>query len=280
MAQALFNHISGDFIQAEGVCLGDSRLQAGKKVEISGVGERFSGHYFVTQATHTYSAEIGYETAFSITGRHPNTISEALNNGHHPTQNGGVVIGLVTNNRDPEGWGRVKVKFPWLSDSEESAWARLAAPMAGQGGGFYYLPEVNDEVLLAFEHGDIHYPYVLGALWNGRDKPPGSTNQVVGGDGKVNQRILKSRSGHKILLDDSSGQEKIEIVDSRGSNSLTISTAENAITLEAFQTITIKAQAKVMVQCGPQMINADIGGVDILGGGRSIILRGGQIAIG
>ena len=84
----------------------------------------------------------------------------------------GVVVGVVTNTQDPAGLGRVKVKFPWLSDSEESFWARVATPMAGKGRGFYFLPEVEDEVLLAFEHGDARFPYVLGALWNGQDKPP------------------------------------------------------------------------------------------------------------
>ena len=66
----------------------------------------------------------------------------------------GVVVGVVTNNQDPEGMGRVKVKFPWLSDEDESNWARVAAPMAGKERGFYFLPEVEDEVLVAFEHGD------------------------------------------------------------------------------------------------------------------------------
>src|SRR5664280_3415392 len=105
----------------------------------------------------------------------------------------GVVVGVVTNNQDPDGFGRVKVKFPWLSDVDESDWARVAAPMAGNKRGFYFLPEVDDEVLVAFEHGDVRFPYVLGALWNGKDAPP-ATN----GDGKNNVRVIQSRSGHVI----------------------------------------------------------------------------------
>ncbi|ETX05496.1 MAG: hypothetical protein ETSY2_22635, partial [Candidatus Entotheonella gemina] len=91
----------------------------------------------------------------------------------------GMVVAGVTNNQDPEGLGRVKVKFPWLSDRDESHWARIAMPMAGPERGFYFLPEVDDEVLVAFEHGLIEWPYVLGALWNGKDTPPESN-----GDGE------------------------------------------------------------------------------------------------
>jgi uncharacterized protein involved in type VI secretion and phage assembly len=142
----------------------------------------------------------------------------------------GVVVGLVTNNQDPDQLGRVKVKFPWLGDNDESAWARIAAPMAGDNRGVYMLPEVNDEVLVVFEHGDPRFPYVLGSLWNGSDKPP-ETN--ADGDNAV--RLIRSRSGHVIRLTDSSGGEKIEIVDKTGSNSLVIDSASNTITISAPQ---------------------------------------------
>ncbi len=275
MAEALSDEISGNFIQAEGVCQGDSRLQVGKTVTILGFGQRFSGKYFVTGATHTYGVEMGYETTFSVSGRQPNTLSDLLIDKSNTGAGLSVVIGLVTNNRDPEGMGRVKVKYPWLADNEESTWARLSSPMAGQGGGFFYLPEINDEVLLAFEHGDIHYPYVLGVLWNGKDKPPGSNDDVVGGDGKVNQRVLKSRSGHVILLDDSDGQEKIEIIDSSEQNKISISTADNTITING------TTQVKVQSGDGAQVITLDNQGqsIELKGGGRSIVLRNGQVQI-
>src|SRR5205085_2988322 len=123
----------------------------------------------------------------------------------------GVVVGVVTNNQDdPDGLGRVKVKFPWLSNDEESFWARVAVPMAGKERGFYFLPEVEDEVLVAFEHGDPRFPYVLGSLWNGQDKPPEKN------DGKNNVRVIKSRSGHVIRLNDEDGKEKIESIDKSG----------------------------------------------------------------
>ena len=148
----------------------------------------------------------------------------------------GVVVGVVTNTQDPAGLGRVKVKFPWLSDSEESFWARVATPMAGKGRGFYFLPEVEDEVLLAFEHGDARFPYVLGALWNGQDKPPENNDK-----GENNIRSIKSRSGHVIRLDDTNGEEKIEILDKSGKNMIVFDTAKNTITMTSDKDITLSA---------------------------------------
>ena len=158
----------------------------------------------------------------------------------------GVVVGVVTNNQDPDGMGRVKVKFPWLSDADESFWARVAVPMAGKERGFYFLPEVDDEVLVAFEHGDARFPYVLGALWNGKDAPPAKND-----DGKNNVRVIKSRSGHVIRLTDEGGKEKIEIIDKSKKNSVVFDTSKNKITITADKEIllsapngTIKLEAK------------------------------------
>lgn len=149
----------------------------------------------------------------------------------------GVVVGLVANNQDPDKLGRVKVKFPWLSDKDESYWARIATPMAGKDRGFYCLPEVDDEVLVVFEHGDVRFPYIIGALWNGKDKPPENNS-----DGKNNIRLLKSRSGHTIKLNDKKGRETIEIIDKSGKNSLIFNTRRNTITIKAAGNIILSAR--------------------------------------
>jgi uncharacterized protein involved in type VI secretion and phage assembly len=148
----------------------------------------------------------------------------------------GVVIGVVTNNQDPDGLGRVKVQLPWLSDKDETNWARVVSPMAGNDRGLYLLPEVGDEVLVAFEHGMATFPYVLGSLWNGKEKPPEKND-----DGKNNMRSLKSRSGHIIRLDDTDGGEKIEILDKSGENTIVIDTSQNTITITADADITISS---------------------------------------
>lgn len=148
----------------------------------------------------------------------------------------GVVIGIVTNNKDPEGLGRIKVKFPWLSDEDESNWARVASLMAGKERGIFILPEIDDEVLVVFEHGDINMPYVIGSLWNGEDVPP-ETNS----DGKNDIRMMKSRSGHVIRIDDTDGNEKIEIVDKTEKNMITIDTKDNKISIMSDKDIEMSA---------------------------------------
>ena len=109
----------------------------------------------------------------------------------------GVVVGIVTNNNDPEGLGRVKLSFPWRDCEQESYWARIATMMAGNERGTYFLPEVEDEVLVAFERGDINEPYVIGMLWNGKDKPPGDNS-----DGKNNVKKIKTKNGHELVFSD------------------------------------------------------------------------------
>jgi phage baseplate assembly protein V len=148
----------------------------------------------------------------------------------------GVAIGVVTNNKDPDGLGRVKMSLPWMADQVESDWARVVTPMAGAGRGIYFLPEVNDEVLVAFEHGNPDVPYVLGGLWNGKDKPPASNS-----DGKNDVRTIRSRSGSQIRLTDTDGDASIEIIDSSGQNRIVIRAKDNSITITCAGDLTISA---------------------------------------
>lgn len=148
----------------------------------------------------------------------------------------GVVSAIVTDNHDPNGKARVKLKFPWLEDQAETDWAKVTSLMAGNDRGVVFLPEKDDEVLVAFEHGDVQHPYVLGALWNSQDTPP-ETN----GDGKNNIRKIKSRSGHVVVLDDTSGAEKIVIQDKSGSNLITIDSVKGEIRIESQTSLKIKS---------------------------------------
>ena len=150
----------------------------------------------------------------------------------------GVVVGIVTNNRDPDGLHRVKVRFPWLSQADESHWARVAAPMAGNDRGAYFLPEVDDEVLVAFEHGSVDHPFVIGSLWNGKDKPPENNDA-----GSNDNRGFKSRSGHVLRLGDAAGKECVEIIDKTGSNRIVITSSDNKISIEAVGDINITSSS-------------------------------------
>ncbi len=155
----------------------------------------------------------------------------------------GVTIAVVTNVEDDDNLGRVKVKFPWLTDEDESPWARVVTPMAGGDRGFYFLPEVDDEVLVAFEHGDMAFPYILGSLWNGKDKPPEKND-----DGENNKRLIKSRSGHMIVFDDTEDKEQLIIQDKSGKNKITIDCENDAMTIQVEKDFTIEAKGKVTIK--------------------------------
>jgi uncharacterized protein involved in type VI secretion and phage assembly len=162
----------------------------------------------------------------------------------------GVAIAIVTQNKDPDGLCRVQVRYPWHDKPRESYWARLAVPMAGDDRGTVFIPEVADEVLVGFEREDLRFPYVLGALWNGKDKPP-----LANDDGKNDKRIVKSRKKHYLLFDDGAQgvvelshengsivrftDDEIELKDSQG-NQLKIERS-GAITLQAVGQLHIKA---------------------------------------
>ena len=120
------------------------------------------------------------------------------------SQINGVVVGIVKSLDDPKKLGRVRLEFPWLSDKNQSQWARIATLMTGSGRGSWFMPEVEDEVLVAFDHGDIQHPYIVGFLWNGVDKPP---NEEI----NTSVRRLRTVSGHILEFDDREGQEKILI---------------------------------------------------------------------
>ncbi|MEP6620360.1 MAG: phage baseplate assembly protein V [bacterium] len=181
----------------------------------------------------------------------------------------GVVIGLVTNNNDPDGLSRVKVKFPWLSGLNESYWARVASPMAGNDRGAFFLPEIDDEVLVMFAHGDVRFPYVIGSLWNGKDKPPADN-----ADGKNNVRVIKSRSGHVIRLNDEDGKETLEIVDGTGKNSVVIDTATNSITISADGDITLAAPNGAIRLSG-KAIDIESSADSTLSAGTSMTVKAG-----
>lgn len=265
-AQSVLDTRGHAFFSAEGTSRGNPNIKAGVKVKIEGIGKRFSGTYRVSRSVHRYSRD-GYTTGFEISGNHANTLAQILSgNGNSPrvSSSRGVIVGQVTSLNDPDGLARIKVKYPtlWASSSStecESNWARLVSPMAGAGRGTQFIPEVDDEVLVAFENNDVNHPYILGSLWNDMDKPPLSTSEAVDG-GTVNKRIIKSRSGHTIVIDDTSGEEKISIIDKTKENSVEIDSKNNAVTINSGADITIEGKAKLTLKGKTVSIEATQGG--------------------
>lgn len=181
----------------------------------------------------------------------------------------GVYPALVIDIKDPDNQGRVKVMLPWSPDTGSSryeAWARLATMMGGNNRGTWFIPDVNDEVLIVFEGGDARRPYVIGGLWNGSDSPP----DFMDGAGNNYRKVIRSRNGVKLTLDDTSGQEKF-IVETPGGQKITMQDGPgtvkiedsngNSIKLEA-SGITVTASAKVTVNASQVAVSAGMVTVD------------------
>lgn len=198
---------------------------------------------------------------------------EALLQARQPAGWGGLWSGvypaLVTDHRDPDGQGRVKIALPWSPDAggaRYEAWARLATLMGGNNRGSWFVPDVDDEVLVAFEAGDPARPYVLGALWNGRDAPPAAMD----GAGNNDKKLLRSRNGVQLTLDDQDGQEQL-ILETPGGQKLTLKDGPGSVTVEDSNGnsvklesagITVTASAKVTVNASQVAISAGMVTVD------------------
>ena len=253
VAQAALDDVASEYLQAEGECFGHADLMAGVTVTIDGVGKRFEGKYLVTSATHHYRHG-QYTTRFTMTGRQPNTFRFLVSGNRNgavdrpQAEISGVVVGIVTNTDDKDSLGRVKVKFPWLPKNKgvgiESSWARVAAPMAGNKRGFMFMPAVKDEVLVAFEHGDPNTPYILGGLWNNTDGPPLAKADATN-EGKTQQHMIKTQSGHVLIFDDKDGAEQIVIRDKSTKNEIIINTKDNTILINADQDIKLTAKGNI-----------------------------------
>jgi len=244
LAQAICDEIGQGFLEAECVSFGNPAIQAGVMIKLEGLGSRFSGTYRVTHALHRYDAS-GYTTEFTIGGRYASTISELLSTTDENDKNWGPVLGVVTNNDDPDAQGRVKVKIPSLKDSEESNWARLVAGGAGNGRGFQCMPEVGDEVLVVFEHEDIHKPLIIGGLWSDKYKPPTASNECLGSDG-VKIRQMVTRTGTKLVLDDEKNSITISNPDEKFC--LKISESDKKVEIVSDGDVVVNAQQNVQVE--------------------------------
>jgi uncharacterized protein involved in type VI secretion and phage assembly len=281
LAQSILDDINSGFVEAEGMAFGNPELRAGIIVELEKLGTRFSGKYVVTSATHVYNGEEGYNTYFRIEGKKPKLISELTTMPYADdgiSQWYGVVPALVTNNNDPDNHGRVKVKFPWLSTQEESNWARLCAPGAGNERGMWWMPEVNDEVLVAFEQGDFNRPLILGGLWNGQDKSPETVANTVKG-GKVVRRTIKSRLGHTIRFVDEDSEKYIEIVDSAQGTQIKLDAKTNELTITCKGDVKVNSKGKANIETTGNMDMQSKGNITIKGTGNVSIEASGQLTL-
>jgi phage protein D len=232
MAQALCDELGGEFVYADAKAEGNPKIRPGTVVDLKGMGDRFSGKYYVTETRHFYHQQI-YKTEFSVRGLRAGNLFSTLTPSVRLQPGQTFLVGIVTDNKDPKAWGRVKVKFPTLTEEHASHWARVVSIGAANARGFDCLPEVNDEVLVGFEHGDIHRPYVIGGVWNGKDAPPEPVNDSIQG-GKVRLRTIKTRTGHTLqFVEEDKGSSKAGVrLETTGGHKIYLNDSEACIEIE------------------------------------------------
>lgn len=288
-AKALSEQIAGASAEFEGTARGNPKIRAGSAIAIDNLGAPFDGKYVVTSSRHVYDQTTGYTTHFAVTGRQERSLFGLASGSGARRTMPGVAIAQVSDARDPQHQGRVKLTFPWLSDDYVSDWARTVHAGAGKDRGCYVLPEVGDEVLVAFEQGDVRRPYVVGGLFNGVDTPkPGPVDDVDGGSGAINRRSLVSRRGHRIdLLDQDGRKEGIALATGDGKHTFTLDATGSSVTLHSDGSVTIEAAKGVTVDAKSSSLTLEGGDISIkaktgltLDGGPSVKINGsGQVAV-
>ncbi|MFJ7327100.1 VgrG-related protein [Streptomyces cyaneofuscatus] len=297
-AKALAERIAGSFAELEAVIRGNPEVRAGSAVALNAVGAPFEGRYTVTTSRHVFDAVRGYETWITVSGQQERSLFGLTNSGTGGSGSRctGLVSGTVTDTQDPEGSGRVKVRFPWLSDEYASDWARTAQS-GGTGGGEAFIPEVGDEVLVGFEQGHLDRPYVLAGLYNGQDRPGGGAagaSGEAGGDlvdptsGAVNRRAFASRSGNQLeLLDAANGPQGVRLRTGDGKLTIDLDRKGGAIVIDSDGSVTIEAKEQVSIRAaGGVALDAGRGTLELAGDSvmltsrQGISLNGGNGTVG
>lgn len=287
--QAVAEQIAGAFAELDGVTRGNPRIRAGTAVSVANLGAPFDGKYTVTTSRHHFDQVTGYVTQFAVTGRQERSLfGLASGGGAAPADRrlSGVVVAVVSDVNDPQGQGRVKLTYPWLSDTYVSDWARTVQPGAGDNRGAIVLPEVGDEVLAAFELADFRRPYVFGGLYNGVDAPkPGPVDVVDSGSGEISRRSFVSRGGHRLdFLDQTgkaegvtirTGDDKLRLLLDASGTKLTVH-SDGTVVVEASQGVTIDAAASTVELKGGDIKLTAQNGVTVDGGAGAVKVTAGS----
>jgi phage protein D/phage baseplate assembly protein gpV len=273
LAQALLDRLANGYVAAEGVAPGNPRIRAGTAVKVSGVGTSFGGLYRVATSVHVLRSG-SYETQFANSAEHTAVGLLGSANGRSAAFGSQLVLGLVTNNDDPAGLGRVRVRYPALGDELEGAWARIAGTSAGNERGLTMLPVVGEEVLVGFEHDDTRRPYVLGSLYNGHDKPGDTLLQDHDGsfalksDTKVHVEStgdLTLKSAAKLVVEvDGDAGAQIGGAWTTSTDGKTALKATQALELDG-QSVAISGMTTLELTCGASSIKLSASGVTLSG---------------
>lgn len=274
LVQALLDKLANGYIAAEGVTPGNPKIKAGVQVKVSGVGTTFSGTYRVATSTHVLRGGGGYETHFANSPSHTILDSVGANGAGPPDLGAELLIGIVTNNDDPEGLGRVRVRFPAVGDAVESGWARIAVPSAGKERGLLMLPVVGEEVLVAFLGGRTDVPLVLGSLFNGVDTPGDDLLQGHDGsfalrsDAKLHAEAKDDWTmiaGAKLSLDVTDDVTETFGKDYTNTTTGAIDLSGRDVTIKGNAQVTLEGTATLTLKCGGAKVELSAAGVTISG---------------
>ena len=202
MATALHQWMNDSRVIGRGQTSCAPSIGPGSVIEIDGMGALFNGKYRVAEVEHSLQPGRAFVTRFTVGAPEPTSLVDLLGDGSHPSSThflGGVTVGIVTNLKDPENMKRVKLKLPYLTDNEDAGWARIVQFGAGKARGWWVHPEINDEVIVAFENGDPRLPIVIGGVWSEKNAWPGLAKVD---DGKLTARSFTSAKGHVLNFDD------------------------------------------------------------------------------
>ena len=299
-AAALADRAGSGFAESEGEMLGDARVVAGTVLVVDGVPSAFKGKWTVTRARHVFDNNFGdgYRTSFAVSGRQDRS-TLALAGGTHgnntgPTRIQGVVGGVVTDIDDPLGLARVKVALPWLSPDYESTWAPVTQLTAGKDTGAMFLPGAGDEVLVAFEFGDLRRPYVIGSIVNKRTgaggvvepggTEPGKAAVKAGKPATVVRRGFLSPSGSRLVFHDEGPPgggkptaSEVVLSTAKDKVGLTLDQVKGALTITCSPgsppgKLTIECDGQVEIKAGPS-------GTMTIDGGSSLTLKGKTVTV-
>lgn len=279
LAEARMDELVGAFISAEGIAFRRPEIEAGQEVRIAGVGHRFTGIFLVTSARHVFNRADGFETTFTIHGTRTGLISEEMQARERLDRWYGIFIGIVTNNNDPEKKGRVKVRYPWLDDHGESDWVRIAGTGANSDAGVSMLPNVNDQVLVAFEHGDFNRPIIMASL----QQETGESNEIVTENGQTVRASWRTSGGHDVTMAHNSQENFLQIntssghtvrldetaqkltITSAGGHTIVLDDRTRQIQVESKGNMELKSQGNLSVQAGRDLNLSATGRVNLRG---------------
>ena len=232
------------------------------------MASKYSGTYRVAAVTHVLRGGATYQTLFANSPAHTLLGSVGGERGSSvPNFGAQLVLGIVTNNDDPDNLGRVRVKYPALGDDVEGTWARIASVSAGDARGLMMLPQVGEEVLVGFEHDDTTRPYVLGSLFNGVDVPGDDLTESEDGSFAVlsDQKIvatskqdMKLTSGGALTINVTGGD-----VTQKGSQGFNVE--GQSVSIKADSDLSIEGTSSVTIKCGGSQIQISASGVNVSG---------------